>query len=216
MFGCFCDDRLCMIRPHSSGLDARFDMLIIDGDGWLRSDDPAAPLRHCASPNCNERPAATAIDLLVIHNISLPPGQFGGNYIEALFCNRLDCAAHPSFYDLRGLEVSAHLLIDRMGAITQFVSFDARAWHAGKSSFDGRPGCNDFSVGIELEGADLLPYTDAQYLQLASVTQLLRTRFPALTPARIVGHSDIAPDRKTDPGPAFDWDRYKKRLVDND
>ena len=187
-------------------------MLHIDSEGWLHTVDGVESVRHCASPNYNRRPPATAVDLLVIHNISLPPGQFGGGHVEALFCNCLDCDANPAFAELRGLEVSAHLFIDRAGAITQFVSLHDRAWHAGQSSFGGRSNCNDFSVGIELEGTDILPYIDAQYAQLAQLTYLLCDYFPALTPTRIVGHSDIAPERKTDPGPAFDWVRYKKLL----
>lgn len=187
-------------------------MLHIDNEGWLHGDGESASVRHCLSPNFNQRPPASIIDLLVIHNISLPPGQFGGGCVEALFCNRLDCDTDPAFDDLRGLEVSAHLLIDRNGAITQFVSFYQRAWHAGISSFEGRSGCNDFSIGIELEGTDTLPYTDAQYMQLVRVTRRLCEYFPALTPSRIVGHSDIAPERKTDPGPAFDWARYRGQL----
>lgn len=190
-------------------------MLHIDSDGWLHNEHEFVPVRHCASPNYNQRPPATVVDLLVIHNISLPPGQFGSGFVESLFCNRLDCAADPAFAELRGLEVSAHLLIDRFGAITQFVSFHDRAWHAGKSSFQGRSGCNDFSIGIELEGTDTLPYSDAQYTQLAQVTNVLFGYFPALTPARIVGHRDIAPERKTDPGPAFDWGRYRRQLEIN-
>jgi AmpD protein len=180
----------------------------IDAAGWLQ------PARHCPSANCNERPPGSVVELLVVHNISLPAGLFGGGYIEALFTNRLDCAADPSFGELAGLEVSAHLLIDRAGVVTQFVGFDQRAWHAGKSRFEGRENCNDFSIGIELEGTDLLPYTDAQYAALAAVTRLLLQRYPALAPRRIVGHSDIAPDRKTDPGPAFDWARLRRQLHD--
>ena len=187
-------------------------MLHIDEEGWLYSDDALAPVGRRASPNHNQRPAGTVVDLLVIHNISLPLGKFGGGHVEALFCNRLDCAADPAFADLRGLEVSAHLLIDRAGAITQFVSFHDRAWHAGKSRYAGRENCNDFSIGIELEGTDTLPYSDAQYRQLTRVTQLLRERFPALLPERIVGHCDIAPERKTDPGSAFDWRRFRGLL----
>jgi AmpD protein len=187
-------------------------MLHIDSEGWFQSESESISLRHCPSPNFNQRPIAMTIDLLVIHNISLPPGQFGGGYVEALFCNRLDCAADPAFAELQGLAVSAHLLIDREGALTQFVSLYDRAWHAGKSHFAGRDNCNDFSIGIELEGTDTSPYSDAQYTQLARVTQLMRGRFPALMPARIVGHSDIAPQRKTDPGPSFDWTRYKQLL----
>ncbi|HEY3700360.1 MAG TPA: 1,6-anhydro-N-acetylmuramyl-L-alanine amidase AmpD [Spongiibacteraceae bacterium] len=184
-------------------------MYTIDGQGWLQ------PTKHCASPNYNSRPLATEIDLLVIHNISLPAGQFGGEYVEALFCNRLDCAAHPSFSELINLEVSAHLFIDRDGAVTQFVSLHDRAWHAGVSRFQDRENCNDFSIGIELEGTDTLPYTGNQYEQLAAVTRALWDYFPALTSERIVGHSDIAPLRKTDPGPAFDWARLRRLLAVN-
>lgn len=178
----------------------------IDNAGWLQ------PVRHCPSPNFNQRPAGLPIDLLVIHNISLPAGEFGSGYIEQLFTNCLDCSAHPAFAELRDLQVSAHLLIDRRGEITQFVSFNERAWHAGKSCFDGRENCNDFSIGIELEGTDTLPYAAAQYHNLAAVTRALLAHFPVMQPARIVGHSNIAPERKTDPGPAFDWARYRQLL----
>jgi AmpD protein len=178
----------------------------IDAAGWLQ------PARHLPSSNCNERPAGVAIDLLIIHNISLPPGRFGGGFIESLFTNCLDCSAHPALAELDGLAVSAHLLIDRDGAVTQFVPFLLRAWHAGVSRFGGRDNCNDFSIGIELEGTDLLPYTNAQYERLAQVTAALRRRFPGIVPGRIVGHSDVAPGRKSDPGPAFDWARYRQRI----
>ena len=142
------------------------------------------------SPNCDPRPLEAAIDLLVIHGISLPPGEFGGPYIDQLFCNELDPAGHPYFCTIASLRVSAHALIRRDGTIVQYVPFHRRAWHAGQSVFQGRECCNDFSIGIELEGADDLAYT----------------------PARIIGHSDIAPGRKTDPGPAFDWTLYKTLL----
>ncbi|HSB96926.1 MAG TPA: 1,6-anhydro-N-acetylmuramyl-L-alanine amidase AmpD [Spongiibacteraceae bacterium] len=178
----------------------------IDPHGWLQ------PAKCCPSENFNQRPADAHIELLVIHNISLPAGCFGNGYIEALFTNRLDCSIDPSFEDLSGLQVSAHLLIDRCGAITQFVSFDARAWHAGQSRFGGRDNCNDFSIGIELEGTDTLPYADAQYASLAAVAQVLCGRYPGIVPQRIVGHSDIAPGRKSDPGPAFDWPRFRRML----
>ncbi len=178
-------------------------MFAIDIDGWLH------PARHCPSPNCNERPAGCVIELLVIHNISLPPGQFGGGHVVELFCNCLDGNAHPAFAKLAGLTVSAHLLIERDGAVTQFVPFGARAWHAGASQFRGRDNCNDFSIGIELEGTDTVPYTDIQYQQLARITALLRQAFPGIVPDHIVGHSDVAPGRKSDPGPAFDWQRYR-------
>lgn len=167
--------------------------------------------RFLPSPNCNERPEGE-ISLLVIHNISLPPGQFGGGQIEALFTNRLDWDAHPFFNEIRGLEVSAHLLIDRAGTLTQFVPFDRRAWHAGRSCFQGREACNDFSIGIELEGTDELPYTESQYECLIQVTRALLKTYPKLTPERIQGHCHIAPGRKTDPGPAFDWPRFLSAL----
>lgn len=170
--------------------------------------------RFVESPNQGERPADSIIDLLVIHNISLPPGEFGGTAIEELFCNRLDCSAHPYYANLEKLQVSAHLLIDRDANLTQFVAFDRKAWHAGQSRFQGRENCNDFSIGIELEGTDSTPFTDAQYSALIEVTSALRNAYTALTVDRIVGHSDIAPDRKTDPGPCFDWARYRKALVD--
>ncbi len=175
--------------------------------GWLKA------ALHTPSPNCNERPANTSISLLVIHNISLPPGEFGGPYIGQLFTNTLDTRAHPALADLEGLKVSAHLLIDRAGHVTQFVPFHARAWHAGVSTFEGRDNCNDFSIGIELEGTDHLPYSDAQYQRLAQVCRLLMIAYPGITPARITGHSDIAPGRKTDPGPSFDWPRFHQTLA---
>ncbi len=167
--------------------------------------------RFLLSPNANERPD-NEISLLVIHNISLPPGQYGGGHVAELFTNRLDPEGHPFFREIEGLEVSAHLLIERDGTLTQFVPFDRRAWHAGKSCFEGREACNDFSIGIELEGTDEEPFTDNQYSVLALVTRALLQAYPALTPARITGHSDIAPGRKTDPGPAFDWGRYRASL----
>ena len=181
-------------------------MFAIDSAGWLQ------PARRCPSPNFNERPTGCAIELLVIHNISLPPGKFGGGHVAALFCNQLDCNADPAFAELAGLTVSAHLLIERDGAVTQFVSFSARAWHAGVSQFRGRDNCNDFSIGIELEGTDTAPYTDIQYEQLAHITALLQQAFPGIVPDHIVGHSDVAPGRKSDPGPAFDWRRYRQRV----
>ncbi|WP_432696286.1 1,6-anhydro-N-acetylmuramyl-L-alanine amidase AmpD [Marinobacterium sp. YM272] len=167
---------------------------------------------QCPSANQNERPNCE-ISLLVIHNISLPPGQFGGQGIRQLFTNCLDPDEHPYYRDIHQLEVSAHLLIDRHGKVTQFVPFDKRAWHAGRSCFDGREACNDFSIGIELEGADDTPYTDAQYRVLAQITATLMQAYPQINLDRICGHSDIAPGRKTDPGPAFDWRRYRTSLV---
>lgn len=169
--------------------------------------------RRVASPNVSERPPGMQIDLLVIHNISLPPGQFGGRWIDDLFCNQLDPARHPYFRDIADLQVSAHALIDRHGQLTQYVAFDKKAWHAGQSCFDGRQQCNDFSIGIELEGCDDQPFTGAQYQSLVALTRYLQQTYPAITTERIVGHSDIAPGRKTDPGPCFDWRRYKKALT---
>jgi len=162
--------------------------------------------RQVSSPNFDERPPGTAVDLLVIHNISLPPGRFGGRAIEELFTNTLDCGRDPAFQALRGLKVSAHFLIRRRGELLQFVPCDRRAWHAGVSSWGGRSRCNDFSIGIELEGTDDRPYSAAQYRRLAWLTGALQERYPI---AAIAGHSDVAPGRKTDPGAAFDWARYR-------
>ena len=177
----------------------------VDG-GWLEGAE------QCHSPNCNARPDPADISLLVIHNISLPPGEFGGVCIREFFCNELDCDTHPYFDRLRDLKVSAHLLITRAGALVQFVPFDRRAWHAGVSRFEGRDNCNDYSIGIELEGTDTAAYTEAQYASLAQVTGELMQAYPAITPGRITGHSDIAPGRKSDPGPAFDWPYYRGLL----
>ncbi|MDO9318016.1 MAG: 1,6-anhydro-N-acetylmuramyl-L-alanine amidase AmpD [Gammaproteobacteria bacterium] len=170
--------------------------------------------RQTSSPNCSERPEGVAIDLLVIHNISLPPGEYGGGHIDELFSNRLNPLQHSYFAEIAQLRVSAHLLIDRHGAVTQYVPFNMKAWHAGASCFCGRDNCNEYSIGIELEGTDSEPFTAAQYDQLARVTDLLRHAYPQITPARIVGHSDIAPDRKTDPGPCFDWQHYRSRCAE--
>ena len=167
-------------------------------DGWL---DTA---RRVPSPNFDARPADGAIELIVMHNISLPPGAYGGGHVERLFTNTLDPAAHPFFARLAGVRVSAHLLIDRTGAVTQFVSFADCAWHAGASTFEGRAGCNGYSIGIELEGTDFEPFTDAQYTALCAAVGALLTAYP-ITALR--GHSHIASDRKTDPGPCFDWRR---------
>lgn len=170
--------------------------------------------RQQPSPNCDDRSPGVAADLIVVHGISLPPSEFGGPWIDALFTNALDPSAHPYFQAIAGLRVSAHLLIRRTGEVVQYAPFHQRAWHAGASSFAGRSGCNDFSIGIELEGADHLPYDDRQYERLARVIAALRTAYPALTPDRLVGHADIAPGRKTDPGPAFDWARLRRLLGD--
>ena len=163
-----------------------------------------------ASPNCDERPAGSVIELLVIHSISLPPGEFGGPGIVELFTNRLDAAAHPYYADIAGLSVSAHFLIRRDGALIQFVPCLQRAWHAGASTWCGRERCNDFSVGIELEGSDSTAFETAQYWQLAALTRALREYYPIRD---IVGHADIAPGRKTDPGPHFDWDHYRTLIA---
>jgi len=168
--------------------------------------------RQIVSPNTNDRPKKTQVSLLVIHNISLPPGEFGGGHIEDFFCNRLSLE-HPYFDTIGTLRVSAHLLIDRNGQVIQFAPFSRRAWHAGASIFDGHENCNDYSIGIELEGTDNIPYEAEQYAQLVKVTKLLMRAFPAITLERIVGHSDIAPVRKTDPGPSFDWAYYRQQLT---
>ncbi|QTF07137.1 1,6-anhydro-N-acetylmuramyl-L-alanine amidase AmpD [Brenneria izadpanahii] len=177
-------------------------------NGWL------SEVKHIPSPHYDSRPNDEAPSLLVIHNISLPPGEFGGPYIDQLFTATLDPAAHPYFAAICHLRVSAHCLIRRDGEIIQYVPFHLRAWHAGVSVFEGRERCNDFSIGIELEGTDTLPFTTEQYSQLAAITRLLIDAYP-ITPSRITGHSDIAPGRKTDPGPAFDWDLYHRLLQEN-
>ncbi|WP_049630455.1 1,6-anhydro-N-acetylmuramyl-L-alanine amidase AmpD [Cellvibrio sp. pealriver] len=175
-------------------------------NGWL---DWAT---KCPSPNYNQRPESAAVSLLVIHNISLPPGEFGGGYVQQFFQNQLDVNVHPYFETIANLQVSAHVFIERGGEVIQFVSFNDRAWHAGNSSFEGVANCNDYSIGIELEGADDIPYTDAQYRSLDKVTRQLLQTYPKLTHERITGHEHIAPGRKTDPGPAFDWQRYRDSL----
>ncbi|MCF6218401.1 MAG: 1,6-anhydro-N-acetylmuramyl-L-alanine amidase AmpD [Gammaproteobacteria bacterium] len=169
--------------------------------------------RLLLSPNFDRRPDPDEVSLLVIHNISLPPGKFGGNEIAEFFCNQLDSSRHPFFSQIKDMKVSAHLLIDRKGALTQFVPLHKRAWHAGQSCFAGREECNDFSIGIELEGGDNTPYTKEQYKVLADVTHLIMQHYPAITRERITGHNSISPGRKTDPGPAFDWPRYRKNIL---
>ncbi|MCG8707466.1 1,6-anhydro-N-acetylmuramyl-L-alanine amidase AmpD [Brenneria sp. 4F2] len=177
-------------------------------NGWL------SETKHIPSPHCDSRPDNEAPSLLVIHNISLPPGKFGGPYIDQLFTAMLDPQAHPYFADISHLRVSAHCLIRRDGEIIQYVPFHQRAWHAGVSVFKGRERCNDFSIGIELEGTDTLPFTTEQYSRLVAITRLLINAYP-ITPSQITGHSDIAPGRKTDPGPAFDWGLYHRFLQEN-
>ncbi len=167
----------------------------------------------CPSPNFNERPCPSDISLIVVHNISLPPEEFGTGCIVDFFQNKLDVAQHAYFETIADLKVSSHLLIDRQGVITQFVNFEDRAWHAGVSCYQGREQCNDFSIGIELEGTDYTPFTDAQYQSLAQSCRALIQTYPALSIDTICGHSDIAPGRKTDPGPAFDWLRLTQDLA---
>jgi len=168
---------------------------------------------QCPSPNANERPQGQTVNLLVIHNISLPPGEYGTGCVQRFFSNHLDASLHPYFQTIADLKVSAHLFIERDGNVTQFVPFEGRAWHAGVSSFHGVENCNNYSIGIELEGCDDIAYTDAQYSALAKVVQQILIAYPEITPERIVGHSDIAPGRKTDPGDAFDWVRFRRLLA---
>lgn len=182
----------------SGASDAGF---LPNADGWV----PAA--RHVPSPNYDARPADVPTDLVVIHNISLPPGQFGTGDIEAFFQNRLDIARDPFYEQIRDVRVSAHFLIARDGELVQFVACTQRAWHAGQSAFCGRQRCNDFSIGIEIEGTDDVPFTAAQYRTAAALVRALRMAYPI---AALAGHSDIAPGRKTDPGPHFDWERLAK------
>ena len=174
---------------------------VVDGVSWVDS------------PNQDARPAGVEVELVVVHGISLPPGKFGGGWIEALFTNSLDPGDHAYFAAIAGLRVSAHVLIRRRGERVQFVPFHRRAWHAGRSSYRGRAEVNDFSVGIELEGADEVPYTAAQYRGLARLLSALFAAYPALAADRVVGHSEVAPGRKTDPGPAFDWGRLRSLLA---
>jgi AmpD protein len=176
----------------------------VTGDSGITNDGWILTARRIVSPNFDERPVGTVISLLVVHAISLPPSSFGSEHIERLFTNTLDPAAHPYFPRISGLRVSAHFLIRRDGELIQFVSCLQRAWHAGVSSWDGRDRCNDFSIGIELEGCDDLPFGDMQYLRLVSLIESLRSCYPIDS---VVGHSDISPGRKTDPGPCFDWQR---------
>lgn len=176
-------------------------------DGWLEN------VRYMPSPNCDDRPAGTDINLIVVHNISLPPGEFGGPWIDALFTNTLPPDANPYFREIHALEVSSHALIRRTGEIVQYVPFHLRAWHAGASEYQGMPRCNDFSIGIELEGTDTQPYEDVQYDVLAQLVRSLIRHYPGLNTDRIAGHCDIAPARKTDPGPAFDWTRFRGTLM---
>lgn len=171
------------------------------------------PARQIPSPNFNERPPGAEISLLVIHNISLPPNEFGGGYVEQFFTNQLSAEGHPFFASIAQMQVSAHFYIDRTGAVVQFVNMEKRAWHAGRSVFEGREECNDFSVGIELEGCDTCAFSEHQYPALIALSSAIMQTYPKITPDRIVGHSDIAPGRKTDPGPFFEWDHYRQSLL---
>jgi len=173
-------------------------------NGWL-VDTLAIP-----SPNKNPRPDPSDIHLIIIHNISLPPNQFGGSYIDEFFCNQLKKEDHPYFEEIHQLKVSPHLFIKRNGDITQFVPFHERAWHAGISTYKGQENCNDFSIGIELEGADHIPYTPEQYQQLTQCCEALIEHYPLLNTDSITGHSDVSPGRKTDPGESFDWGFIKE------
>src|SRR6202790_5242534 len=167
---------------------------------------------HVASPNYDPRAAGVEVVLIVVHGISLPPGEFGGPWIDRLFTNSLPADVHPYFAEVGSLRVSSHVVVTRDGAVTQYVGFTERPWHAGKSIYRGREACNDFSVGVELEGTDTLPYEPTQYAVLAKVVAALCAAYPRLSPDALVGHSDIAPGRKTDPGPAFDWP-HARRLI---
>ena len=190
-----------MRTPESVAADS---LSIISPAGWL------SDVRQQSSPNCDPRPGAVQPELIVIHGISLPPGRYGGPWIDRLFTNTLPSEADPYFATIQDLRVSSHVLIARDGALTQYVPFSLRAWHAGASTWCGRKDCNDFSIGIELEGTDDEPYDDRQYPVLAALIASLQQAYPALASGAIAGHSDIAPGRKSDPGPAFDWLRLER------
>jgi AmpD protein len=179
---------------------------LVDAAGWY------AGARRVPSPNCDDRPPGVVADLVVLHGISLPPGEFGGPWIDALFTNALPPDGHPYFAGVASLKVSAHALVRRDGEVVQYVPFQRRAWHAGVSSWQGRERCNDYSVGVELEGTDASPYESAQYAALARLLAALMRACPTLSPERMVGHSDVAPGRKTDPGISFDWPLLRTRL----
>jgi AmpD protein len=169
--------------------------------------------RQVSSPNFDSRPAGVTADLIIVHGISLPPGEFGGPWIDRLFTNSLPADAHPYFAEIADRRVSAHLCIRRDGLVTQYVGFNDRAWHAGASEYEGRQACNDFSIGIELEGVDTRPYDERQYDALAAAVAALCRAYPALRPPRLVGHSDVAPGRKSDPGAAFDWPLARRAIA---
>lgn len=191
-------EHLLQLHPAATRLDIQA--------GWLQG------VQHIVSPNFNQRPAATVPRLIVLHNISLPPAQFGGGYIQAFFQNSLDASLHPYFQTIKDLKVSAHLLILRTGQIIQFVNFDERAWHAGRSSYLAVPECNDYSIGIELEGTDDQGFTEAQYASVVTAIFAIQQCYPA-TRYHLTGHSDIAPGRKTDPGEHLDWQRIRQTLA---
>lgn len=188
---------------------AKLSVIAIDANGWALSSSSLPPIKRVPSPNHDDRPEGVAPSLIVIHNISLPPGEFGGGAIAALFTNTLDHESHPYYAVLRDLCVSSHFLITRDGALVQFVGCGLRAWHAGVSSFEGRERCNDFSIGIELEGDDAGAFEHGQYATLIALTDALSQRYPI---EAVAGHSDIAPGRKTDPGPHFDWTFYLAKI----
>lgn len=198
------------VRPYATLVFATTHqglMKIDTGTGLL------VGVRQVLSPHFDRRPPGVVPELLVVHGISLPPGEFGGPWIDRLFTGTLPWEAHPYFTEIKGLRASAHALIRRDGQIVQYVPFGERAWHSGKSEYRGRSSCNDFSIGVELEGADDTPYTDAQYAALAALTAALLAAYPSLSAQAIVGHSDVAPGRKTDPGPSFDWERFRTLLA---
>jgi AmpD protein len=194
---------MCVMRRQRPANPPAAHFAIDTGHGLLEL------ARQVSSPNCDDRPPGVEPDLIVVHGISLPPGEFGGPWIDQLFTNQLPVAAHPYFATVADLRVSSHLLVRRGGEVVQYVPFHRRAWHAGVSSWQGRERCNDFAIGIELEGTDDLPYESTQYAMLARVIAMLCRSYPGLSPERVVGHSDIAPGRKTDPGLAFDWPRLR-------
>ncbi|MGH8135302.1 MAG: 1,6-anhydro-N-acetylmuramyl-L-alanine amidase AmpD [Steroidobacteraceae bacterium] len=193
-----------MRTPESAVADS---LSINHSDGWL------SDVRRLPSPNCDPRPPGSGPELIVIHGISLPPGRYGGPWIDRLFTNTLPAGADPYFATIQDLRVSSHALIARDGTLTQYVPFGQRAWHAGVSNWCGREACNDFSIGIELEGTDDEPYDDRQYPVLAALIASLQQAYPALAAGAIAGHSEIAPGRKTDPGPAFDWSHLARELL---
>jgi N-acetyl-anhydromuramoyl-L-alanine amidase len=195
-----------MLVPNSATLRGA-DLRIEVESGLLQG------ARQIASPNRDSRPPGVEADLIVVHGISLPPGEYGGGWIDRLFTNTLPAEGHPYFAEVCALRVSSHVVLNRQGAATQYVKFTDRAWHAGTSMYQGRTACNDFSVGIELEGTDTTPYEAAQYHALADIVAALCAAYPNLSADRVVGHSDISPGRKTDPGPAFDWPRARRLIA---